>query len=46
MDNVVKGGMLVKLKAVIEIAYMGIDPNGKVCVVRVKRRMILMMNLC
>ncbi len=35
-----------RLKTVIEIAYMGIDPNSKVCVVRAKRRMILMIDLC
>ena len=47
VDNVVKGGMLVRLKTVIEIACMRIDPNGKVCVVGVKLRMIsLTMNLC
>ena len=46
MDNAVKGGTMVRLKTVIETAYIGIDPNSKVCVVGVKRRMILTMNLC
>lgn len=31
MDNAVKGRTMVRLKTVIEIAYMEIDPNGKVC---------------
>ena len=46
MDNAVKEGKMVRLKTVLETAYIEIDPNGKVCVVGVKHRMILTMNLC
>lgn len=46
IDNAIKRGKLVSLKMIIEIAYMGINSNGKVCVVGVKRRIILMNNLC
>ena len=47
VDNLVKGGTLVELKTVIEIVCMRIDPNGEVCVVGIKLRMIsLTMNLC
>lgn len=46
IDNAVKGGTLLRLKTVLDIAYMRIYLNGEVCVVGVKRRMIsLTMNL-
>ena len=47
VDNLLKGGTLVRLKTVIGIAYMGIDPNDKVCIVGVKHKIVfLAMNLC
>lgn len=46
IDNAIKRRILVWLRMVIKTTYIEINLNSKIFVIEVKRKIILMINLC
>lgn len=46
VNNLLKRKILIRLKIIIAIIYRGIDPNNKICIIKIKCKIIfLIINL-